>query len=222
MRLLFRLFWLPIYRIWVLRYIQQERTCEYAGLFLRIPPGVFHPGVFFSTPIFASFLQSVDFQQKKVLDIGTGSGLLALFAAQRSAQATAIDIHPLAAETARQNAALNLLPLTVLESDLFDALPLQSFDIILINPPYYPRKPQNTAENAFFAGENLEYFTKLYQGLGRYMHRATEVWMVLSVDCDLNALEAAARRSGFDWQPVFEKKKWGEKFLVIAQRLTSG
>ncbi len=228
MRPLFRLFWLPLYRLWALRHIRRERVFSHAGLRLSVPPGVFHPGIFFSTPIFVSFLQNVDFQKKKVLDVGTGSGLLALFAARRGAAVTALDINPKAVETARRNAATNGLSLTVVESDLFDQLPPQTFDFVLINPPYYPRPPRDAAERAFFAGENWEYFEKLFRQLPQYLNPSdapqpseslptrSTVWMILSEDCDFEKITTIAENAGFRLQVVFEKKKWGERFFVAA------
>jgi release factor glutamine methyltransferase len=198
-----------------MRYIRRTRHFECAGLRLRVPPGVFHPGVFFSSPIFVSFLQKVDFQGKSVVDIGTGSGLLALFAAQKGAIATALDIHPLAVEAARSNAESNRLPLRVVQSDLFDALAPAAFDAVLINPPYYPRAPRTDAERAFFAGENWGYFEKLFSQLHAYIHRGSQVWMVLSEDCNLLKIKELAQSQGFSMEIVFERKKWGERFWVL-------
>ena len=217
-RFFFRHLWLPLYRRWALRHIRQERVFEHFGLRLRVPPGVFHPGVFFSTPLFVSFLQNVDFQKKKVLDVGTGSGLLALFAARKGGFVTGLDIHPLAVRTALQNAADNGLSLTAVESDLFDALPPQVFDVVLVNPPYYPRAPRSMAEQAFFAGEGLAYFEKLFAQMPRYISPATKVWMVLSEDCDLTRMRALAAAQGLGWAVVFEEKKWGERFFVVELR----
>jgi release factor glutamine methyltransferase len=215
MRSLLRFFWLPIYRIWALRHIRRERTFQCQNLKIAVPPDVFHPGVFFSTPIFLSFLQKIDFQKKTLLDVGAGSGLLALFAAQRGALVTALDINPLAVETTRRNAAANGFSLSVVESDLFDNLPPSRFDIVLINPPYYPRAPLSTAERAFFAGENLEYFEKLFCQLPAFIHAETQTWMILSEDCDFEKIEGIAAANGFRLAVVFEKKKWGEHFQVI-------
>lgn len=212
----FRLLWLPFYRRWALRHIQRERSFEHTGLRLRIPPGIFHPGVFFSTPIFVSFLQDIDFQEKNVLDIGTGSGLLALFAARKGGLVTALDIHPLAVQTALQNAADNRLRITAVESDLLAALPPQQrFDRVLVNPPYYPRAPRTAAEHAFFAGEGLEYFERLFAQLPTHLSPGAKVWMVLSEDCDLPRISHLAAQQGFTWAVVFQQKKWGERFLVI-------
>ena len=213
-RRFFRHLILPFYRAWALRYIRRERVFSYAGLRLRVPPGVFHPGVFFSTPVFLEFLQSVDLQGKNVLDVGTGSGALALFAAKKGAQVTAIDIHPAAVETALRNAGSNALVIRAIESDLFDQLPVQRYDVFLINPPYYPRRPENAAGHAFFAGENFGYFERLFAGLRAFRHRGSHVWMILSEDCDFDKIGGIARKNGFEPAIVFERKKWGERFFV--------
>ena len=219
-RAFFRHLWLPFYRKWALKHIQKTQTYQFGQLQFKVPPGVFHPGVFFSSPIFISFLQKIDFQGKKALDIGTGSGLLALFCAQQGAQVTALDINPLAVKTASANAIDNKLPLLVLESDLFDQLSPQAFHFILINPPYYPKTPQNDAEHAFFAGENLEYFKKLFAQLPNYIfpglepENPTYTWLILSEDCDFLKIQAIAKQNGFYLHSVFEKKKWGERFFI--------
>ncbi len=215
MRWFFRRFWLPFYRRWALHYIRRERPFRYGSLQLQVPPAVFHPGVFFSTPIFLDFLQKIDFQQKKVLDVGTGSGALALFAAQNGAQAHALDINPAAVETARKNAAANQLDLTVWQSDLFDALPVIRFDLILINPPYYPQMPKTAAERAFFAGPDLDYFEKLFRQLPQFVHADSSIWMILSEDCDLARIRQLAERDGFSFSQKLEQRKWGERFFVF-------
>ncbi len=215
MRWFFRRFWLPFYRHWALRYVRQERRYSIAGLRLSIPPGVFHPGIYFSTPIFLRFLQQIDFQEKSVLDVGTGSGLLALFAAKKGAQVTALDLNPQAATTARRNAAANDLALEVLESDLFAALPAgRRFDLVLVNPPYYPRSPRGLAELAFFAGENLDYFERFFRQIERVVHPQTITWLILSEDCEWDNIQSIAARHGHTLSVVFEQKKWGERFFV--------
>lgn len=214
MRWLFRYFWLPFYRTWALRHIQKERLFHYGDLQVLVPPGIFHPGIFFSTPIFLNFLKTIDFNRKNTLDVGTGSGALALFAAQNNARAVALDINPLAVLTAEKNAAAHGLDLKVYQSDLFDALPDQLFDIVLINPPYYPQAPANNKERAFFAGPQLEYFEKLFRQLPNYLQAESCCWMILSEDCNLKKIQEIASRNKLEFSLAAEKRKWGERFGI--------
>ncbi|MFI0238645.1 HemK2/MTQ2 family protein methyltransferase [Streptomyces sp. NPDC016845] len=73
-----------------------------------------------------------------VLDLGTGTGALAVAAARLGARVTAVDRSWRAVWTARLNARLNRAPVTVRHGDLASAFPPASFDLILSNPPYVP------------------------------------------------------------------------------------
>ena len=77
-----------------------------------------------------------------ILDIGTGTGLIAIMLAQRSegkAKITAIDVDSTAYQTARQNIEQNpfsdLIHLT--QSRLQDFKPKTQFDLIVCNPPFF-------------------------------------------------------------------------------------
>ncbi len=71
----------------------------------------------------------------RLLDLGTGSGILALCAAKLGYTVTATDVSRGAVQTARQNAALAGLPFDCLESDLLQAV-TGRFDAIALNLPY--------------------------------------------------------------------------------------
>lgn len=212
-----RLWWLPLrfYGAWALWYIRRPRIWRYKGLRLQVPPGVFHPGVFFSTPILLGRMSSLDLQGHNVLDVGTGSGAVALWAARLGAVVTAIDIHPLAVRTAQSNAEINGLNIAVLQSDLFGALPLDArFDWVFVNPPYYPRNPKTLSEHAFFAGENLEYFRRFFAGLSNHLRPNTQTWMILSEDCNWNAIQDLALKAGFRTDMLFVHRCWGERLFI--------
>ncbi|KEA65736.1 tRNA (adenine37-N(6))-methyltransferase TrmN6 [Marinobacterium lacunae] len=78
---------------------------------------------------------------RTILDIGTGSGLLALFAAQRAPNATvdAIELDTESALQARSN--FNLSPfndrLTLIEGDITTFTTGKTYDAILCNPPFF-------------------------------------------------------------------------------------
>jgi release factor glutamine methyltransferase len=73
-----------------------------------------------------------------VLDIGTGSGCIAItLKLERPAwQVTAVDVSPAALVVARRNAERLGAEVTFLESDLFSALDGRRFGLIVSNPPY--------------------------------------------------------------------------------------
>jgi release factor glutamine methyltransferase len=88
-----------------------------------------------------AWLRTRNLPQPGVLDVGTGTGCLALAVAQgcSAARVQAVDISPAALELARANAARLGLAERVqfAESDLIAALPAEArFDLILSNPPY--------------------------------------------------------------------------------------
>ncbi len=83
-----------------------------------------------------------------VLDVGTGSGAIALAIAQElpAARVTATDISPGALDLARANGADLGLEVEWLESDLLDAVGGRQFDLIVSNPPYIPAAELDTLE----------------------------------------------------------------------------
>ncbi|SDD10200.1 HemK2/MTQ2 family protein methyltransferase [Actinokineospora iranica] len=74
-----------------------------------------------------------------VLDIGTGTGAMAITAARAGARhVTAVDVSHRAVWTARANALLHRLPIRVEHGDALDTVAGKSFDVVLSNPPYVP------------------------------------------------------------------------------------
>jgi len=80
-------------------------------------------------------------ERGRVLEIGTGCGILAAVASRNAHEVTATDINPYALKCARRNAELNgIKNMHVVESDLFERVEGR-FDLVLFNPPYLPSEP---------------------------------------------------------------------------------
>ncbi len=71
------------------------------------------------------------------LDMGTGTGIIALHMARQGARVTAADKILAAVETTRENARLNKEHLQAIQSDLFSDVPGR-YEVITFNPPYLP------------------------------------------------------------------------------------
>jgi release factor glutamine methyltransferase len=77
-------------------------------------------------------------EQAAVLDVGTGSGAIALALADElpGSRVTGIDVSGDALELARENAARTGLSVDLRRHDLFDGLPAGPWDLVVANPPY--------------------------------------------------------------------------------------
>jgi release factor glutamine methyltransferase len=84
---------------------------------------------------------------RRVLDLCTGTGILAVAAAQLGASSvSAFDICPRAVHCSRTNAQSLGVDIDVRMGSLSDALACGPFDVVLSNPPYVPVGPESDAE----------------------------------------------------------------------------
>lgn len=191
-------------------YLSRERKVRVGDIFLKIPVGVFHPTLFLSTLFLLEFIESQLIENLKALELGAGSGLLSIAMAKRGALVTASDISEKACAAVRENGLANHVSIEVIHSDLFDDFVNRQFDIIVINPPYYPRNPQNEAEKAWYCGADFEYFQKLFAQLADYLSKNGVAIMVLSEDCAIDQISRLAREAGYDWKQITQKQRGGE------------
>lgn len=130
-------------------------------------------------------LQPYKHEIRSILDIGTGSGCIALTLAKAlpDAHVIALDINPNALQLAQKNATYNSIKnITFLQSDLFENVPKsQKFDLIVSNPPYIDQAFEKTLplevanwedHKALFAPENgLEIIEKILKQAPDFLHR---------------------------------------------------
>ncbi|MBS7525827.1 peptide chain release factor N(5)-glutamine methyltransferase [Fusibacter paucivorans] len=164
-----------------LQYILGEQG--FMGLTFKVKPGVLIPRDDTESLVVYALKRLESTVKPHILDVGTGSGAIAisLLKGIADAKAVAVDISTLALTIAAENAQrLGVLErLTILESDLFEAVDGMQFDLIISNPPYIPISDRRTLqrevscyepETALFAGEDgLDFYRRMIPAAGRYL-----------------------------------------------------
>jgi len=202
------------YKPFLEKYLSKKRKFTLGNIKLEIPPEVFHPGFFTSTQFLLQSVKKLSVRGKTFLELGAGNGLISIYVAKQDAKVTATDINPVAVEYLRINSSQNKTLINVILSDLFENISPQAFDIIAINPPYYKKDPQTLIDHAWYCGENGEFFFDLFNQLPAYIHRKSEVIMVLCEGCDMKMIEGAARQNGFKLNCVETKQGLIEKNFI--------
>jgi release factor glutamine methyltransferase len=115
-----------------------------AGYPILVLPEVLNPRLFYSGEFLAGAVNEIQMSSDtRVLDMGTGTGIIAVAAAHQGAaaahqgaQVVAVDINPAAVRAARVNALLNEVEtaVDVREGDLFAAVADERFDVVIFNP----------------------------------------------------------------------------------------
>ena len=129
---------------------------------------------------------------KNILDIGTGTGLLALILAQRHpAYIDAIEIEPLAVEKARNN--VNKSPwherINIIEKDirLYTRNTTKRYDYIICNPPFFENSKQSAKRNRTLARHNTELnFSQLLQSVSKLLHKNGLFSVIIPAENELN------------------------------------
>jgi tRNA1Val (adenine37-N6)-methyltransferase len=126
-------------------------------------------------------------EPKKILDIGTGTGVIALMLAQRfpSAQVDAVEIDINAAQTAGRNfensafcVRLHIHPVDI--GEYFDTNLDEKFDLIISNPPFYinslesPDKRKKQAKHT-----DVSFFEGLMKDIAEHLSPTGLCWLIL-------------------------------------------
>jgi release factor glutamine methyltransferase len=112
----------------------------FKGKGLEVYPQVYEPAE--DTFLIADYLKVRP--GEKVLELGTGCGLLAILAAEEGAEVVATDINALAIGCARRNAVSHGVEnrIDFRLGNLFEPVVGEKFDLIIFNPPYLPTSPE--------------------------------------------------------------------------------
>jgi release factor glutamine methyltransferase len=116
---------------------------EFYGLDFQVTPAVLIPRE--ETELLVDI--ALETKAPRILDLGTGSGCLAIAVAKQLPRAivTAVDAFPAALAVARDNAARHGVSIRFLQGDWFVPLAGERFELILANPPYVAERDPHLA-----------------------------------------------------------------------------
>ena len=123
---------------------------------------------------------------KRILDIGTGTGVLALMMAQRfiAAKVEAVEIDELASITAGRNFQNSVFSkqLSIHNIAIEQFSSIQKFDLIISNPPFFVNDLKNTEEKKGISRHASEqFFTNLILKVNTILAEDGDFWLVLPI-----------------------------------------
>mgnify|MGYP004518794939 FL=1 len=167
---------------------------------------------------------------KKILDLCTGSGAIAVSLAKYLPQAeiTAIDISNDALKIAKKNAISNNVQnqITFISSDMFTNLSEEKFDIIVSNPPYIKTnviknldiQVQNEPYIALDGGKDgLDFYKKIINESYQYLKYSGYLCLEIGFDQKIDVIELIENTERFTG--TYSKKDLFDNDRIIVTRL---
>lgn len=166
-----------------------------------------------------------------VLEIGVGSGIIALALAKHAKKVVGIDISKEAVKCTKNNAKTNHLEnkIELILGDLFNPLKTEAkFDLILFNPPYLPS--EETDEKILMKKPELKTVSKTWNGLGRRgrkiidrflnelkirLQKDAQAFLVHSSINDLEKTLSLTDKMGLKCEILAKKKLFFEELYII-------
>lgn len=177
--------------------------CEFMGLDFEVNENVLIPRP--DTEVLTE--RVLAFKPASALDIGTGSGAIAVSLAKYGVKkVTACDISPFAIETAKRNAARSKVTVEFIQSDLFENIS-GSFDAIVSNPPYIKKEVIPTLSpqvkdyeplTALDGGEDgLDFYKKITAQAHKYLNKGGMLAFEIGYDQG-DAVSKLVQNAGFE------------------------
>jgi len=196
---------------------------EVGGLKFVCPPGVYHPTEFSATRfMYRGLFNELPRLGRRVLDMGTGCGALGICLAAAGREATLVDINPQAVACAANNARLNRVPVRILQSDLFEAVAGERFDLIVFNIPLLD-KPVASPIEVIACDPGGRLFTRCLAEAPRHLTPGGAV--AISVSNLGNRAAILEALSRYDYRILFSEFYGGDrmwKCLLLARQAVPG
>lgn len=167
---------------------------------------------------------------KKILDLCTGSGAIAVSVAKYlpDCEVTAVDVSNDALKVAKRNAINNQVEnqITFVSSDMFTNLNEEKFDIIVSNPPYIRTKVIETLETkvqnepyiALDGGEDgLYFYREIVKNAYQYLKFKGYLCMEIGFDQKIDVIELIENEDKFE--NTYSKKDLYDNDRIIVTRL---
>ncbi len=185
------------------------------GLSFVVLPQVFNPAVFRSSGLLVRAFERLPAPgaEARALEMGSGSGVGAVFAARRGYRAWAVDLNPDAVSCTRINALIHGLGdrIEARHGDLFAPVAGQRFDLVLFNPPFFRGEPRSPLDAAWRGHDVLERFAA---GLAGHLAPGGRALVVLSSDGDPAALLDTLPRHGLRGRRIARRRYATETLSV--------
>jgi release factor glutamine methyltransferase len=188
---------------WPVAYLVGTR--DFYSLTFEVTPAVLIPRPDTETLVLEALTLLKPIKEPTVLDLGTGSGCIAVTIAheKKDARVTAVDVSPDALEVARRNGARNAVAdrVTFLLGDLFAPVPAGvAFDLVVSNPPYIahhefaglqPEVRDHEPRGALDGGaDGLAYYRRIAAAVGRFLKPGGRLLLEIgsTQDADVRAI----------------------------------
>ncbi|MGL4670114.1 MAG: HemK2/MTQ2 family protein methyltransferase [Methanobacteriaceae archaeon] len=158
---------------------------------------------------------------ERVLEIGTGSGIVAMSASLKTNFVIATDINYNAIELAEKNFKANGMDKIELAfGDLFEPVKNRKFDVILFNLPYLPTSPEEILDDdlnyAFDGGlDGRKTTDRFLNQVPNYLNPDGKVQLVQSSLSDNDLTISILKNLGFDVEVTASEKFFFEEIVVI-------
>lgn len=207
--------WLYLKRPFLLPRVRKPGIERIDGVPLLSLPDVLNPVVFRSGELLARTVAESPLAEPpgRALDMGTGTGVGAVFLARRGWQVVAVDLNPEAVRCARINALLNRLEtrIDVRQGDLFGPVEGERFDLILFNPPFFRGEPKGLFDLAWRSVDVMERFAA---GLPQALTENGRALILLSTDGDPEGMLKALDAHGLRVEPAV-RRDYGNEVMTI-------